>query len=60
MIRVCLQVLIPKEMDEIIFWIKQSRNSRVDKLKTYQAEQIQIKISGCITFRQEADLGVLL
>ena len=47
-------------MDEIIFWIKQSRNSRVDKLKSYQAEQIQIKISGCITFRQEADLGVLL
>ena len=46
-------------MDEIIFWIKQSWNSRIDKLKSYQAEQIQIKTLGCITCRQEADLGVL-
>ena len=46
-------------MDEIIFWRRQARNSRIDKLKSSYAEQIQIKILGCITCRQEADLGVL-
>ena len=33
------------------FWIKHPRNSRIDKLKSYKAEQIQIKILGCVTYR---------